>query len=245
MEQQRPFAVVTGASRGIGAAYAAALAADGYDVLLTARDGFRLGALADTLKRQHGGQVRVEILDLAEPDAGFGLFGPFLDHSIPRIREMVRVHVESVVESIRLFLPGMVERRSGGDCHGRVRRRLLSVAIHGGVCGDQGVSHFVHAGGGGGGAAVWCAASSVLPGQHGDGLPYHGGISTEEPAATAYGRSRRRRLATRTKTAPCGRDSWGRWGAPPGSQPLCAGFVDRKSGRAVVARGRTEDVMSD
>lgn len=135
MGHDRPFAVITGASRGIGAAYATALAAQGYDLLLTARDQTRVDVLAGTLAQRHGVQIAVERLDLADPDAahrlfvaargsthhvdllvnnaGFGLFGPFLDQPMPRIQNMLRVHVNSVVESIRLFLPAMVERRAG------------------------------------------------------------------------------------------------------------------------------------
>jgi short-subunit dehydrogenase len=132
---EHPFAVITGASRGIGAAYARELAARGYDLLLVARDVERLTALAQQLHARHGVIAEIEWLDLAQADAahrlyaaarlrrqhtgllinnaGFGLFGPFVAQPLPRIQEMLRVHVATVVETIRLFLPGMVERRSG------------------------------------------------------------------------------------------------------------------------------------
>lgn len=136
MEQLRPFAVVTGASRGIGADYARALASKGYDLLLVSRDKSRMDRLASELTGRHSVEVHVQVLDLSEPEAahrlyaaarerreatallinnaGFGLLGPFVEQPMPRIQEMLRLHVNTVVESMRLFLPGMIERRSGG-----------------------------------------------------------------------------------------------------------------------------------
>jgi uncharacterized protein len=130
----RPFAVITGASRGIGAAYARQLAIQGYDLLLVARDKGRLEQLTIDL-RQAGGSVEHEIADLTEPNAahhlyamareqgrsldllvhnaGFGLYGPFVDMPMPRIVEMIRLHVSLTVESTRLFLTDMIQRRCG------------------------------------------------------------------------------------------------------------------------------------
>ena len=130
-----PFAVLTGASRGIGAAYARLLARRGYDLLLVSRDETRLTPLVRELETNHRVQAHVFIADLAQPDAaqqlfvesrqyrqtpdmlinnaGFGLYGEFVSHPLPRIQEMLHVHVRTVVESIRLFLPGMIERGSG------------------------------------------------------------------------------------------------------------------------------------
>ena len=133
--EEWPFAVLTGASRGIGAAYARLLASRGYDLLLVSRDETRLAHLARELETNHRIQAHVFVADLAQPDAaqqlfvegrryrqtpdmlinnaGFGLYGEFVSHPQPRIREMIHVHVQTVVESIRLFLPGMIERGSG------------------------------------------------------------------------------------------------------------------------------------
>ena len=130
-----PFAIVTGASRGIGAAYARLLASRDYDLLLVSRDGTRLTHLAREIETTHCIQAHVFIADLAQPDAaqqlfvesrryrqtpdmlvnnaGFGLYGEFVSHPLPRIREMLHLHVQTVVESIRLFLPGMIERGAG------------------------------------------------------------------------------------------------------------------------------------
>lgn len=130
-----PFAVLTGASRGIGAAYAHLLASRGYDLLLVSRDETRLTHLSRELETTHRIQAHVFIADLARPDAahqlfvesrqyrqtpemlinnaGFGLYGEFISHPLPRIQAMLHLHVQAVVESIRLFLPGMIERGSG------------------------------------------------------------------------------------------------------------------------------------
>ena len=51
--------------------------------------------------------------DILINNAGFGLYGEFVSHPLPRIQEMLHVHVRTVAESIRLFLPGMLERGSG------------------------------------------------------------------------------------------------------------------------------------
>ena len=130
-----PFTVLTGASRGIGAEYARLLASRGHDLLLVSRDETRLTHLSRELETNHRIQAHVFIADLAQPDAahqlfvesrqyrqtpdmlinnaGFGLYGEFVSHSLPRIQEMLHLHVLTVVESIRLFLPGMIERGSG------------------------------------------------------------------------------------------------------------------------------------
>jgi len=131
-----PLAVVTGASRGLGAAYALELADRGWDLLLVARDQPRLERLASEISSLHGVEATFVVLDLSAPDAaqrlyvaaretgkavellinnaGFGLYGEFVDMPMPRIQAMLRVHVNTVVESMRLFLPAMVERRAGG-----------------------------------------------------------------------------------------------------------------------------------
>ena len=132
---RRRYAIVTGASRGIGAEYARALATQGYDLLLVARDRDHLEQLAWELRSAYDAQVHFEVMDLSESDAaqrlyvasrqrgeqvdllinnaGFGVFGPFTDLPMRRIQEMLRLQVTTVVETMRLFLPGMVERSQG------------------------------------------------------------------------------------------------------------------------------------
>lgn len=134
-QTDRPFAVITGGSRGIGADYARALARQGYDLLLVARDEARLDKLIPELEAAGAGRVVRAVLDLAEPDAahrlyaaareqreavdllinnaGFGLVGDFAAQPMARIQAMLRLHINTFVESVRLFLPGMIDRRSG------------------------------------------------------------------------------------------------------------------------------------
>jgi uncharacterized protein len=135
MENIAPFAVITGASRGIGAEYARALAAQGYDLLLVARDQNRLNELSKEIQQTTSVQVWTETLDLAKPNtaatlyqlaqsyqphvsllvnnAGFGLYGLFTGMPLPTIQDMLQVHIHVTTESTRLFLPDMMNRRQG------------------------------------------------------------------------------------------------------------------------------------
>lgn len=134
-EVSRPFAVVTGASRGIGAEYARALAARGYEMLLVSRDGPQLAQLGASLGSQYRVDVTWETIDLAKAgaahqlyaaarqrrptvdilvnNAGFGLYGPFVDMPMTRLEEMLNLHVLTVVQTTRLILPSMIDRRRG------------------------------------------------------------------------------------------------------------------------------------
>lgn len=131
----RSFAVITGASRGIGADYARALASRGYDLLLVARDRAKLEQLAAEVIGRHRVRADIALLELSEPEAahrlyqtarelrpsvdllinnaGFGSVGEFIAMPMARIQAMLRLHVNTVVESCRLFLPDMVARRAG------------------------------------------------------------------------------------------------------------------------------------
>ena len=132
----RPFAVITGASPGIGAEYARALAAQGNDFLLVARDQIRLDQLAKELHQTYSVQVWTEPLDLAQPNAsrtlfrlaqsyrphvsllvnnaGFGMYGLFSGMPLSTIQDMLQVHIHMTTESTRLFLPDMMSQRQGG-----------------------------------------------------------------------------------------------------------------------------------
>lgn len=128
-------ALITGASSGIGAAFAEVFAAEGFDLVVTARREDRLGALADRLARQHGRQVHVVPADLARRDAaqvlhdavasrgivvdalvnnaGYGVPGAYLASPWTRHDEFLQVMVTAVAELTHRFLPGMVERGYG------------------------------------------------------------------------------------------------------------------------------------
>jgi short-subunit dehydrogenase len=128
-------ALVTGATSGIGAAFARRLAADGHDLVLVARDADRLEATAESLRALHG--VAVEVLPtdlsteagqeavaarLADPDrpvnvlvnnAGLTLNRAFLKSAPEDEARLLRLNVLAVMRLTRAALPGMVERRRG------------------------------------------------------------------------------------------------------------------------------------
>ena len=123
-------ALVTGASSGIGEQFARALARRGYELVLVARRGERLSELADELPVQAhvvssdlsadapalAGKV-AELgvgVDLLVNNAGFGVYGRFLDTHPERDAAQVRLNCEAVVTLTHAFLPAMVERRRGG-----------------------------------------------------------------------------------------------------------------------------------
>src|SRR5512134_3595 len=127
-------AVVTGASSGIGSAYARRLAADGYDLILVARRKDRLEKLAEELKASHGLQAEVLAADLTEDadlrrvehriaraadleflvnNAGFGTRGLFFQADVEGQDRMHRLHVLAAVRLSHAALPGMVARGKG------------------------------------------------------------------------------------------------------------------------------------
>lgn len=130
------WALVTGASSGIGAEFARQLALSGTNLVLTARRADRLEALADKLHIDHGIQVETFSADLelaSAPseiyrfvaaknieigllinNAGFGSFGEFSTLDAEREAAMVNVNCVAVVRLTHLFLPGMIARRKGG-----------------------------------------------------------------------------------------------------------------------------------
>ena len=129
------WALVTGASSGMGDAIARALAARGMSVLLAARRAERLRELAVELRREYRVDAEAIPADLGKPaaagvlwieatdgreihllvnNAGFGLKGRFDALSLDRQAEMVRLNCTALMELTHLALPGMRERRAGG-----------------------------------------------------------------------------------------------------------------------------------
>src|SRR5580765_1089112 len=135
IEWKGKWALVTGASAGIGKALAEELALGGANLVLTARRKERLDALAVDLIAKHGVRVEVFVADLVQPaapveifqftqskkleiallvnNAGFGQFGELHTVKTERLLEMVQVNCSAVVHLTRLYLPQMVARRSG------------------------------------------------------------------------------------------------------------------------------------
>lgn len=129
------WAVVTGASAGIGKALAEELAAGGAKLILTARRKERLDKLAQELAGKYGIRTEVCVADLTNAqgpeqiftftrdhgievqllvnNAGFGAYGEFVRSEPDRLLEMVQVNCGAVVHLTRLFLPQMLERGSG------------------------------------------------------------------------------------------------------------------------------------
>jgi short-subunit dehydrogenase len=127
-------ALITGASSGIGEAFARRLAAGGFDLALVARREDRLRALAAELSAAHGIQAEAVPADLSKDDdvgrvsryieghpditllinnAGYGLHGKFADADLERQLDMIRVHVIASVALARAALPGLIGRGGG------------------------------------------------------------------------------------------------------------------------------------
>jgi uncharacterized protein len=133
-ELEGRWALVTGASAGIGAALARELAGRGAKLILTARRRDRLEALKSELAA-NGTEARVVVADLSDPaaprqifaetagaglgvdilvnNAGLGHYGEFWLAEPEQEFRQVRVNCEAVVRLSRLFIPPMVERRCG------------------------------------------------------------------------------------------------------------------------------------
>ena len=130
----RPHALVTGASSGIGAAFAERLAQDGYDLIIVARRRDRLEALAGRLQATHPVNVEVIVADLSKFDdlqtvekriaedkrlgllvnnAGFGGYMPFVELDPDKATELINLKVLAVTRLTRAALPGMIAGRQG------------------------------------------------------------------------------------------------------------------------------------
>jgi short-subunit dehydrogenase len=130
----RPHAVVTGASSGIGQAFAQRLSRDGFDLTIVARRRDRLEALAKRLQDADHVQVEVVVADLTKAadlralekrvseydllellvnNAGFGGYMPFVQLDADQAEELIDLQVLAVTRLTRAALPGMINRKKG------------------------------------------------------------------------------------------------------------------------------------
>src|SRR6195952_4190934 len=131
----RRLALVTGASAGIGAAFARILASHGYDLALTARRADQLDKLAEEISLRYGVEALTVTADLAEPDApgqildfltahgrtvdalvnnaGYGLPGAYADTRWDDQRAVIQVMVTAPAELAHRVTPGMIHRGRG------------------------------------------------------------------------------------------------------------------------------------
>ena len=129
------WALVTGASSGLGADIARQLGRRGIALVLVARRRDRLEEVAAEIQREHGVEVEVEVCDLARPaaarelhaalrsrdraidllvnNAGFATHGRFLEQDLDRLDEMVQVNLGALLDLTHLFGRDMADRGGG------------------------------------------------------------------------------------------------------------------------------------
>ena len=127
--------LITGASSGIGEAFADVFAAEGFDLAIAARREDRLRAVAERLRKKHGVRVEIFVVDLAKRDAveqlcaalavrgiqvdalvnnaGYGVPGSYVASPWQRHDDFLQVLVAAVAELTHRLLPGMIERGYG------------------------------------------------------------------------------------------------------------------------------------
>ncbi len=140
-ESARPVALITGASGGIGLELARVFARNKHDLVLVARSGGKLEAIAGQLEGKHAIKVTVHAADLRDSEApqrlfdtllsdgvhisvlvnnaGIGLGGEFSELDVQPQLDMIDLNVSALTHLTRLFLPQMIRRKSG---------RILNVA---------------------------------------------------------------------------------------------------------------------
>lgn len=135
MSTANTWALITGASSGFGVDFARQLAAHGSNLVLVARRIEPMQALAATLERAHAVRVKVIGMDLARAgagrellaalqaegieidtlvnNAGYGVFGPFLEQALQRTLDMLQVNIFALTELTHVFGAAMARRGAG------------------------------------------------------------------------------------------------------------------------------------
>ncbi len=126
-------ALITGATSGIGAAYARKLAENGFDLVVTGRRKEVIQTLAEELTHAHGCEVEVILIELSEPkeveefihnikghqidflvnNAGFGTTKLFHQEPLELQEKMVSAHIIAHMKIVHALLPKMIEKGSG------------------------------------------------------------------------------------------------------------------------------------
>ena len=141
MAANKSWALITGASSGIGKALALEFAAKGYSLFLIARNEQALGQVAADCSRHSGIETKTYLVDLADAsaldgllrtlsaislefeilvnNAGFGLHGGFFETDIDKETQLLNVQLAATLKLTKALLPGMMARKSG---------RILNVA---------------------------------------------------------------------------------------------------------------------
>ncbi|MDA0735343.1 MAG: SDR family oxidoreductase [Chloroflexi bacterium] len=133
--QAHKTALITGATGGIGYETAKLFARDKYNLVLVARGEQRLKELGDELTKEYGITVMALAQDLAKlgaseeifsnvqqqsitidvlvNNAGFGSYGFFAESDLTKEMDMIQVNINALTHLTKLFLPGMLQRKSG------------------------------------------------------------------------------------------------------------------------------------
>ncbi len=128
-------ALITGASGGIGKAFAQIFAKNRYNLVLVARSEEKLNRIAKELENQYKIKAIILVKDLSKPDtaskiyanikergiiidtlinnAGFGDFGAFADEDLKKVTEMIHLNITTLTEMTSLFIKDMKARNSG------------------------------------------------------------------------------------------------------------------------------------
>ncbi len=158
--------LVTGASSGIGRAFAARIAADGGDLVLIARRDALLQTLADELRERFGTSVEVITADLSTPgaasriadvltqrsivvdalvnNAGLGIHGDLAGADLGAISNQIAVNVTALTELTAILFTGHGHSRTGSRGQRGEYRRISAGTSHGGICRDKSICTLLH-----------------------------------------------------------------------------------------------------